>query len=106
MNRLHKVIGWDDFPPNELRDKYGPWTGTLIELISDETIDPYDRIWCATQPDMLEELHRDTLIIMWANTNNDHSAIDKFLNYIHHEQFHFIRNRQRENQYRDNSRVR
>ena len=106
MNRLLKTVTWDDFPPNDLRAKYGPWTGTLIELLTDERIAPVDRVWCGTQPNMLEELHRDMLIITWANTNNEQSAIDKFLNYIHHEQYHFLRNRARANQYRDHSRVR
>lgn len=106
MNRLHRSISWADFSQGPmLQNKYGAWIGTLIELISEDRFDPYDRLWCATQPHMLEELHRDTLIIMWATTNDDQKAIDKFLNYLHHEQFHFIRNRQRANQYRDNSRI-
>ena len=107
MNRLQKIITWDSFPQSEvLTAKYGPWTGTLIELIADDSIDPHDRLYCATQPNMLDEDHRDTLIVYWACTNNDHNAITKFLNYLHHEQFQYIRNRHRADQYRDYSRVR
>lgn len=54
-----KTLKWSDFDHDEPcyspAERYGEWSGTILDLLQREDIPAADRIWAATRPGILDD---------------------------------------------------